>query len=104
VDLGVDPDDLTVYLVYGGGFYQSLEASQPWPDGVALQLLFATASKTADAAFTWSATFDGVFASWAETPADVQAVLDGGATYVRLIYTDADGDDIPWSVGRTNAS
>lgn len=104
MNLGFDPDDLTVNLFYGAGFYQSLESNQVWPDGAALALEFAVASKSSVAAFTWAATFDGVFATWAEDDAAVQAVLDAGASYTRLVYTDAEGNDIGWATGRTSAS
>jgi hypothetical protein len=101
--LGSVPDTLTVSLAYGGDFLQTLEAPFNWDVGVAIELHFSTNPDDPTGAFVWPATITGVFATWDVVAATVGMVLNAGAVYARLVYTDASGDVMVWATGRVNA-
>ena len=99
VTLGTTPITITVTLPLDADFVCELVAEQDWPADTGIELRFHTDPNTAAAA-TWPATVAANSASWDVPAADVQAVLDAGATTVRLHYVEADGSDLLWGRGR----
>jgi hypothetical protein len=102
--LGSVPDTLVVSLAYGADFLQTLLAPSNWDDGVSIELHFSANPDAAVASFTWPATITGVSATWDVVASTVALVLNTGASYARLVYTDASGDVIVWATGRVNAT
>lgn len=102
--LGSVPDTLIVELAYGGDFIQTLQSTVAWDDGVAIELRFSANSDDPVGAYTWPATISGVFATWDVVSTTVALVLNAGASYARLVYTDGSGDVMVWAIGRVDAN
>jgi hypothetical protein len=102
--LGSVPDTLVVQLAYGADFLQTLQAPSAWDDGVSIELHFSANPDAAVASFTWPATISGALATWDVVAATAALVLNAGAMYARLVYTDASGDVMVWAAGRVNAT
>lgn len=99
ITLGFQPYPIEVVLARDGAFTTEIVADDPWPDGVAVELRFS-ATETGEP-IVWPGTVSGTSIVWDKPPSAVAAVLDAGATHVRLFYTDPDGDDLIWGRGRT---
>jgi hypothetical protein len=97
IELGNDPESLTVTLITGGDFDAGLVLEDEngddldWPVGTVLTLRF---SRTADIGETWTATIDGAEAAWDVDKAVVDATIAAGRTKVRLVYVNDDDDDV----------
>lgn len=102
---GWEPIDFVVSLSRGGDFLFTLEASVPWPAGIGIQLRFsATRPEESTTPIVWPATVAGNLATWEVSAATVAAVLNTQARYVRLKYTEADGNALIWGKGCVHAS
>lgn len=101
ITLGFQPYPIDVVLARDAAFTTEIVADDPWPDGVAVELRFSTAA--AATPVVWAGTVSGTSIAWDRPPTEVAAVLDAGASHVRLIYIDPDGDDFLWGKGRTRA-
>lgn len=101
ITLGFQPYPIEVVLARDGAFTTEIVADDPWPDGVAVELRFS-ATETGTPV-VWPGEVSGSAISWDQPPVEVAAVLDAGASHVRLVYIDPDGDDLLWGRGRTRA-
>lgn len=102
IELGAQPDTLTVHLSDGGDFGSTLVlldddgAETDWPVGSVVTLRF---SKSAAAETVWTATIDGAEATFDEDKAAVDTIIDEHRTSVRLYYVNGT-DDILLGIGK----
>lgn len=97
VTLGFQPYSIKVLLARDSTFTSAIVGNEPWPDGIAVELRFATG---AGQDTVWPAEVDGSTLSWTVPRSMVTPLVDGRASQVRLIYTTAEGEDLLWATGR----
>lgn len=102
INLGNEPQELTVTLARDAEFVAALQSNEAWPVGIAIELQFRRSLKSGSP-ITWPATISGDLASWTVSETDCAAVVDEGMTLARLIYVDEGGNDILWAKGRVIA-
>ncbi len=105
ITFGNTPHDLKVHLAPDADFVQAAIMSPAPPPDASIQLRFfsRTASPSSPPAAVWTATVDDDRAEWHEDKVAVRAVLDAGATQVRLLYVDPSGDELLWAKGKVDA-
>jgi hypothetical protein len=97
IAIGAAPTDLTVTLTTDTDFVATLTSSEPWDDGIGIELWLMPAIGDP---VVWPATIDGTSATWTVDSADVATALETQPKLVRLHYIDADGNVLLWAKGR----
>ncbi len=105
ITFGNTPHDLKVRLSPDADFVQAAILSPAPPADASIELRFfpRTASPASPPSAVWTASVDDDRSEWHEVKLDVRAVLDAGATQVRLLYVAPDGDELLWAKGRVDA-
>lgn len=102
VVFGFEPLEFVVVLVRGSDFAFTLQASTDWPAGIGIELRFSTTTPAESASpIVWPAAISGADATWDLDSTQVAQVIDAGARYVRLRYTEPDGSVLVWMIGVT---
>lgn len=92
MDFGEPLPQGSLWLPIGGPFRVSLEASTPWPDGMVVDILIEGEGSP----ITWTASIDGTLATWAQTIAEVAAVVESNRRTATVRRTPDGGEPIPW--------
>lgn len=102
ITLGSKGDTLTVYLFRDAMFYVPMVATDPWPDGVTIELHLISNQLTDD--IVWTATIDGSTAAFNESPDQVNAAIDAKVYESRLFYVVDGIGPLGWAHGGVNAT
>lgn len=102
ITLGSKGDELTINLFRDATFYVPMIASDPWPDGVSIELHLITNQMTDD--IVWEATIDGTTAAFNITPDQVNAAITAQVYESRLFYVVPGVGTLPWAHGTVNVT
>lgn len=102
ITFGFQPIDIDVALQRDTDFVTVLINTEgSWPVGITIVLRFTGPTPTTPT--TWAASIAAEKATFDESAAAVNLLLDSGARTARLVYTAADGTILGWSRGGVRA-
>lgn len=97
ITLGSAGETLTLIIPIGASFVATLISTDPWPDGTLIELHLL--NELTDTPVIWSAAISGSLASFTESAANVQTVVDARLSLARLIYNPGGTGALLWAHG-----